>query len=139
MTEEELAQIEIDLERGFKELGTENIILNVYREVDNEEDIYGEEEDKDFTESYSLIGRVNYKPKEEQLTDIGMEQDVDTTFIIPSKQLRDRELLDEDNLPDIDLQSMIEYGGEDYNIVNISPKSQVEDLFLEYLFECKRK
>jgi len=53
--------------------------------------------------------------------------------------LRDNDLLDEYNHPDINLESEIGYAGEQYKIININPKSQVEDIFLEYLFECKRK
>lgn len=139
MTDLELAQIEKDLEQGFKELGTKGIILNEYIESENSSDLYGEEQGKSYSNSYTLIGRVNYEPKNEVLTDVGIEQDVDTTFIIPSKQLRDNDLLDEYNHPDINLESEIGYAGEQYKIININPKSQVEDIFLEYLFECKRK
>ena len=138
MRDDELQQIEQDLLKGFEELGINGVTLKEYVESSNTDDIYGEEDDT-YDREIDLIAVANHSPKKEELTDIGVERDAEIIFVVPSMELRQHSLLDEYNRVSIDMESVIEFQGEEYNIVNIVPKSQVSNIYLEYHFECIKK
>jgi len=137
MRESELDDLENAVNVGYMTLGTE-ITLKALDEDESETNIYGEGEELEYTE-YNLIARVDIDPDEDELTDKGVQRDATAIFDIPLKQLREKELLDDNHMPIFDDNSVIEFKGREYDIVNINPETQAKDRYLLMSVEAKRE
>lgn len=121
---------------AYSILMTNQIFLKLLDEKNTETNIYNETKGKKYLDPVQLVGKFSMD-REQGDEDVEGIQDF-ITVTIPTKSLLVNNIdISPDNYETLQ-KGVIEYKGVDYEIAEIRPKVNIDDVFQFYAFYCKK-
>jgi hypothetical protein len=131
-----------DIKSGMKEIYGEVYSSSIqylpYDTINNtkDDDVYEERKYKKFLTAITLVGKVSIDTSEEQAKPTGGFRKYDATFTIPTLALEEGHILELGE--DLIMKGHLMYKDIEYDIKEFNPESNVSDLYLKYVFKCKK-
>lgn len=120
----------------FSTLMTDQIFLKLLDDRSTATNVYNETKEKNYYAPVQLVGKFELSPTQGEEDVEGIQDFVTAT--IPTKSLL---LADIDVTPqnyETLLKGVISYKDIDYEIANVKPRTNINDVFQFYIFYCKK-
>lgn len=115
---------------------TNQIFLKLLDEKNTVTNIYAETKQKKYLEPIQLVGKVSLSTNQGE-EDVEGNQDY-ATFTIPTKSLLDNNIdLSPSNYDTLE-KGAIQYEGVDYEIKQVRPTTNIDNVFQFYAFYCEK-
>ena len=134
MLETDLSELKFGVYEAFSELFSNEVYY--YDLVPpSTTNIYNEVKDKDYSPPMQITAKVVLNPDKEKLSLIGQNNMVDSTFEVPLYCLEKIDVADK-KIGEMK-KAKIVFRDIDYLVMNVVPNTNIGEVFLTYLFECR--
>lgn len=137
MAQERISDVFLEgIHEVFSILMTDKIFLKLLDENSTEINIYNEASVKKYHDPIQLVGKVSLGSEQGE-QEVEGNQDL-ATFTIPTKSLLDRGVDITPQNHDTLEKGVIQYEGVDYEVKQVTPRTNIDSVFQFYVFYCEK-